>query len=75
MRGELKQWFSNGKLERRGEYRNGLRQNRYEIWYEDGTPEALLNYDAGSLIQAQCWNAMGKPRNAKHCLSDYQNEE
>ena len=62
-------------MERRGEYRNGLRQNRYEIWYEDGTPEAVLTYDAGSIVQAQCWNEAGKPRARNSCLSSYQDEE
>lgn len=75
MIGELKQWFQNQKLERQGQYRNGLRQGEYKIWFNDGTPEAILNYQAGKIISGQCWSENAKALTLKKCINNYGDEE
>ncbi|OTG69466.1 hypothetical protein B9T25_02540 [Acinetobacter sp. ANC 4470] len=75
MVGELKQWYRNGKLERLGTYRDGLRHGTYKSWYENGNSEATLNYQAGKIIDAQCWDESAKTMSTKTCRSKFSDEE
>ena len=68
-------WFENGKLERQGYYRNGVRHNSYKIWYDNGQPEAVLQYDLGKITQAQCWNEDGSQMNQQACNKLYKDED
>lgn len=73
--GELKQWYRNGKLERLGTYRDGVRHGTYKSWYENGKPEAVLNYQAGKIIDAQCWTASNQVISTKNCIAQFSAED
>ena len=75
MVGELKQWYRNGKLERLGAYRDGVRHGMYKSWYADGQPEAVLNYQVGKIMDAQYWTASNKVIATKNCIAQFSTED
>jgi len=58
--GEFKVWYSNGQIESKTNFLNGLRHGLHEYWYSNGNRESIQNYSYGQ-ENGKCtwWNNDG----------------
>lgn len=58
--GEFKVWYSNGQIESKTNFLNGLRHGLHEYWYSNGNRESIQNYSFGQ-ENGKCiwWNYDG----------------
>lgn len=58
--GEFKVWYSNGQIESKTNFFNGLRHGLHEYWYSNGNRESIQNYSNGQ-ENGKCtwWNNDG----------------